>query len=148
MNTLQSILKSKESIHGVTFDVQERHAIYRAMTAYAARQVAEFKTREIKGELPNFFKVLFKMTWDNWILYFRKLAFNRAKKAAQLRAYVENRKVYAIRSSQIGYVLLSTADVEKNKKLRIFGKDVDAIKLTATADYVAMPFSTMKLGKS
>jgi hypothetical protein len=148
MNQLQSILKSKSSIYGVEFDVKERTAIYRAMHDFATRKVSEYRNREIKGELPNFFKVLFKMTWDNWILYFRKLAFNRAKKAAQLRAYVENRKVYAIRSSQIGYVLLSTADVEKNKKLRIFGKDVDAIKLTATADYVAMPFSTMKLGKS
>lgn len=147
MNTLRSILKSKESIHGVTFDAQERTAIYWAMTAYAARRVAEFKTREIKGELPNFFKVIFSATWDNWILYFRKLAFKRAKKAAQLRAYTENRKIYVIRKSQISYILLSTFEVEQNKKLRILGKSVDAMKLTATADYVALPFSTMKVKK-
>jgi len=145
MNQLQSILKSKSSIYGVEFDVKERTAIYRAMHDFATRKVSEYRNREIKGELPNFFKVLFRMNWDNWILYFRKIAFNRAKKAAQLRAYVENRKVYCIRSSQIGYTLLSTADVEQNKKLRILGKNVDAMKLTATADYVALPFSTMKL---
>ena len=148
MNTLQSILKSKESIHNVTFDVQERNAIYRAMVEYSARQVAEFKTREIKGELPNLFKILFKMTWDNWILYFRKLAFKRAKRAAQLRAYTENRKIYVIRKSQISYILLSTFEVEQNKKLRILGKNVDAIKLTATADYVAYPFSIVKVKRS
>jgi len=148
MNQLQSILKSKSSIHEVEFDVKERTAIYRAMTEYAARKVAEFKTREVKGELPNFFKVLFRMNWDNWILYFRKIAFNRAKKAAQLRAYTENRKIYVIRKSQISYILLSTFEVEQNKKLRILGKNVDAIKLTATADYVALPFSTMKVKRS
>jgi len=148
MNTLANILKSKESIHGVKFDAQERHAIYKAMVQYAAKQVAEFKTREIKGELPNFFKVIFSMTWDNWILYFRKIAFRKARKAAQLRAYTENRKVYVIRKSQIGYTLLSTFEVDQNKRLRILGKDVDAIKLTATADYVALPFSTVKVKRS
>jgi len=139
MNTLANILKSKESIHGVKFDVQERNAIYKAMVQYGARQVAEFKTREIKGELPNFFKVIFSMTWDNWILYFRKIAFRKARKAAQLRADTEGYKIYCIRKSQIGYQNLSTLEVNINKKIRVLGKDVDAIQLERVSSFIAYP---------
>ena len=139
MNQLQSILKSKSSIYGVEFDVKERTAIYRAMHDFATRKVSEYRNREIKGELPNFFKVLFRMNWDNWILYFRKIAFNRAKKAAQLRADTEGYKIYCIRKSQIGYQNLSTLEVNINKKIRVLGKDVDAMQLEKVSSFIAYP---------
>jgi len=39
-----------------------------------------------------------------------------AKRQAQTRANVENRKCYVIRKSLIGYEILSTLDIDLNKK--------------------------------
>ena len=139
MNTLSEILRSKESIHDMKFDFNQKNVIYKAMSDFAVLEVRKYRNREIGKELPGFFKTLAKMSWDNWILYFRHLAFKKAKKAAQLRANTENFKVYAIRSGLISYTLLSTLEVRHNKRIRVLGKDTDASKLTATADFVGTP---------
>lgn len=139
MNTLQSILKSKASIYGVDFDAKERTAIYKAMVQYAARQVAEYHNREIKSVGIGGIRLLLSLKWDNIVLWIRQKSFNLAKKKAQHRANTEIRKIYVIRNSMIGYSILSTFEVNQNKKLRILKKDIDAMKLHEVADFIAYP---------
>ncbi len=145
MNQIQSILKSKESIHGVTFDAKERNAIYRAMVQYAAREVAKYHNREIKSIGKRGIRLLLSLKWDNIILWIRQKSFNLAKKKAQLRANTEMRKIYVIRNSMIGYSILSTFEINQNKKLRILKKDIDAMKLHEIADFIAWPQKTNNL---
>jgi hypothetical protein len=64
-----------------------------------------------------------------------------AKRQAQTRANVENRKCYVIQKSLIGYEILSTLDIDLNKKIRVLDKDVNAKKLHEVADFVAYPKS-------
>ena len=139
MKPITEILRSNASKHDVEFDFNQKSVVYRSMADYANLEVKKYRSREISAELPGFFKTLFSMTWDNWILYFRHQSFKKAKKAAQLRANTEGYKVYAIRSGLVSYTLLSTLEVRHNKRIRVLGKNVDAMKLTETADFVAYP---------
>ena len=50
-----------------------------------------------------------------------------------------NRKIYVIRSSDVSYTLLSTKDVELNKRLKILNRQVDAKQLTEQSDFIAYP---------
>ena len=72
-------------------------------------------------------------------MWLRKKRFQRAKRLAQERANLENRKMYCIRSSDIKYEILSTRDIEYNKKLQIFGKNVDFRMLSEMSDFIAFP---------
>jgi hypothetical protein len=62
-----------------------------------------------------------------------------AKRQAQTRANIENRKCYVIQKSMIGYEILSTLDIDLNKRIRILDNDVHAKKLHEIADFVAYP---------
>ena len=62
-----------------------------------------------------------------------------AKRQAQTRANIEKRKCYVIRKSLIGYEILSTLDIDMNKKIRVLDKDINAKKLHEAADFVAYP---------
>jgi hypothetical protein len=65
-----------------------------------------------------------------------------AKRQAQTRANIENRKCYVIRKSLIGYEILSTLDIDINKKIRVLDKNVNALKLHEVADFVAYPYKS------
>ncbi len=136
MNALQNILRSRASIYKVDFTQQQKKAVYRAMNDYALREVSHYRYREIKKVINE--GILF-IRWDNIILRVRRMALKAAKRNAQLRADTENRKIYCIRKSLVGYTLLSTKDVEYNKKIRVLGTNVDALKLAETADFIAYP---------
>ena len=136
---IDDVLDSSLSIAGITLDERQRNAVQAAMYNYSARTVENFEREQNKAavkEALRLFPALFK---GHIMLYLRKKSLNKAVKQAELRAEVENRKMYVIRASNIAYTILSTADIEHNKKIRVFGKDVDAIKLHETADRVIYP---------
>jgi hypothetical protein len=85
------------------------------------------------------FGVYVKTTWDGFILLLRAKNLRLYKKMVQILSNENRRKYYIVRSSEIGYKTFSSADVKLNKKLRIFGKEVDAIKLHETADAIICP---------
>jgi hypothetical protein len=58
-----------------------------------------------------------------------------AKRQAQTRANLENRKCYVIRKSLIGYEILSTLDITLNKRIRVLDKDVNTKKLYEVDDF-------------
>jgi len=131
------LLANLKTFEGIPEKTLKR--IEAAMIEYGLRQVADYKDREIKNVCLYSFKYFPRLTWDNIIWFLRKISFNLAKRQAQTRANVENRKCYVIRKSLIGYEILSTLDINLNKKIRVLDKDVNAKKLHEVADFVAYP---------
>ena len=116
--------------------------IVRAMEEYTTNIIAFRKIEERKEKRRIMFMAFGyfkKLTWEEFIMALRTRSLKRHKKIAQKLANENNRKYYVVRSSDIGYVRFSSADVKMNKNLRIFGKDVTAMKLSETADAVIMP---------
>ena len=136
---IDDVLDSSLSIAGITLDERQRNAVQAAMYNYSARTVENFEREQNKAAVKEALKLFPALFKGQIMLYLRKKSLNKAVKQAELRANVENRKMYVIRASNIAYTILSTADIEHNKKIRVFGKDVDAIKLHETADRVIYP---------
>lgn len=136
---IDDVLDSSLSIAGITLDERQRNAVQAAMYNYSARTVENFEREQNKAALKEALKLFPALFKGQIMLYLRKKSLNKAVKQAELRAEVENRKMYVIRASNIAYTILSTADIEHNKKIRVFGKDVDSIKLHETADRVVYP---------
>lgn len=138
-NMLFSILTSEKSKHNVTFDADQNKAAQSAMNIYAMRVVDRYRANEIKAvniEAVKLFPALFRGEWKMWL---RKRAFLKAKKLAQIRANTENRPVHVIRSSEIAFVVQSTKEVRQLKRVGIYKKNVDAIKMNDAADFTAYP---------
>lgn len=129
------------------YSPSEIRSIEVAMVNYAASEVVRFKDREIKGEMKSFWKLLVKFSWDNALLYARSKVFKKAKRQARLRAETEGRKIYVIRKSAIGYQLMSTLDVQHNKRVRILDKDVDAMTMEQMSDFIATPKNSLGDGR-
>jgi hypothetical protein len=136
-NPRLTLLANLKTLEGISNDKIKR--IEAAMVEYALKQVSDYKDREIKNVFLYSFKYFPRLTWDNIIWRLRKLSFNMAKRQAQTRANTENRKCYVIRKSLIGYEILSTLDIDLNRKIRVLDKNVNALKLHEVADFVAYP---------
>lgn len=133
------ILRSQLSLYNTKLDPDQYRAVEMAMVEFGGRAVVDYRDQETKGIKLEAIK-LFPALWRGDLkLWLRKMAFRKACKQAKTRAEVENRKMYIIRSTEIAYIILSTLEVEQNKKVRVFGKNVDAIKLHETADKVVYP---------
>lgn len=133
----QMILRSKASIFNTKFDSMQVLAAEQAMIVFANDQIDEFskeQNKEVAFEAVKLFPALVK---KQFILWLRKKSFLLACKEAQLRADTEGFKCFVIRSSRIGYTILNTLDIDLNKKIRVLGKDVDAIELEKTASFTA-----------
>ena len=144
MNKTTLILRSKLSQAGQTMTPEQTRCAELAMLDYMALGVATYRENESKAltkEATGLFSSIIKGELKLWI---RNWYFKKAKKEAILRSQMENRKFYVIRKTDIAYQLLSTADVEQGKKLKVLGKHVDAKKLTETADFVAYPKKVLK----
>jgi hypothetical protein len=120
--------------------------ILRAMEEYAKESSSIILDAYIKEQNKAHRRLIFalfgmfgKGTWENFILHYRTWNLKRIKKVYQKISNEDHRKYYIIRSTEIGYVSLSTADVDRNKRTRVFGKHVDAKELTKTADCVILP---------
>ena len=138
-NTLFSILTSEKSKFNVTLDAAQNNAVQSAMHIYAMRMVDKYRANETKAiniEAVKLFPALFRGEWKMWL---RKRAFLKAKKLAQIRANAENRPVHVIRSSEIAFVVQSTKEVRQLKRVGIYKKNVDAIKMNDAADFTAYP---------
>jgi hypothetical protein len=144
------MLQSRLSQRDVKLDLTDKRdinismACELAMLDYASGAIEKYKANEYKalnkeaaGLIPSLVRGELKLWMRNWF-------FKRAKKQAIIRANTENRKCYVIRSSDIAYKILSTKDVEINKRLKVFGKEVNAVKLTEKADFVAYPKRIIK----
>ena len=138
-NQLLEIVKSEESKANIFLNKKETLVALKSMLVYGERAIDNYRkseSKEVKLEAVKLFPSLLKGNYKMWL---RKRSFLKAKKMAQQRANIENRKVYCIRSSEIEYTLLSTQDVLHGKRLNLFGKKVGFLELTAAADFIAMP---------
>ena len=139
MRQFSLILNSRLSQANETLTLAQRTCVHLAMADIAKAAVETYKNNEamaINKEAAGLIPSIIKGEMTLWI---RNWYFKRAKKAAILRANTEQYKVYVIRCSSIAFKLLSTLDVDHNKKIKVLGKDVGAKQLTATASYVAYP---------
>lgn len=135
----QIILKSHLSRAYVSLDEKQTKAVLSAIDQCCAKAILLHKdkqAREVNKEAVSLIPAIVKGSLRLWL---RNWYFKRAKKQAQLKANIENRKTYVIRKSEIAYQILTTKEVELNKRLRIFGKDVDAISLRDNADAICYP---------
>lgn len=138
-NVLFSILASEKSKFNVTFDSAQNNAIQSAMNIYAGRVLDDYREAESKRakiEAIRLFPALIKGEIKLWL---RKRSFIKAKKTAQIRANIENRPVHVVRSSEIAFVVQSAKEVRQLKKVGIYKKNVDAIKMNSAADFTAWP---------
>lgn len=150
MNTRQvvtDVLRSQLSIYNTKLDPDQYRAVEMAMVEFGGRAVTDYRDQEAKSvklEAIKLFPALWKGEFKLWL---RKRAFIKAKKEAQIRANTENRPVHVVRSSEIAFVVQSTKEVRQLKKVGIYKKNVDAIKMNETADYTAYPLKDRTIPK-
>ena len=135
---LQAALKTI----GATVPEQTKEFILRAMNEWAQENVNLIQKnldKERKRIIFMIFGVFASVTWEMFILTIRNRNLKRYKKIYQDISNENGRKYYIIRSTPINYKVMSTSDVNLNKRLRILGKFVDAKKLRETADYIVTP---------
>ena len=138
------VLKSQLSRSNLLLTPAQEHAVELAMLSYATLCVEQFRENEVKNINREAARLLPSIIKGELKLYIRNWYLKRAKKQAQMLADTTNRKHYVIRKTEIAYIILSTQDVELNKKLRILGKNVGAVELTAKADFIAHPLYSKK----
>ncbi len=139
MTARQIILKSQLSRANVTLTEEQSLAVETAMSEFAQMQIMKYRDNQAKENNKEAIKLLPSIVSGQLRLWLRNWYFKKAKKQAQIRADTENRKCYVIRKSEIAYVILSTRDVDMNKRMKILGNSIGAKELTANADYVVYP---------
>lgn len=139
MSEIKDILKSKASILNVKIEGAQATAAELAMIEFATKKIQEYKASESKAINLEAIKLFPALLSGEWKLWLRKRAFIKAKKAAQIRANIEGRPVHIVRSSEIAFVVQSTKEVRQLKKVGIYKKNVDAIKMNSAADFTAWP---------
>jgi hypothetical protein len=137
MNKLQVILRSKLSIQGTELDEVQKTAAYAAMVSYASAKIEEYRALERKRLVAVLKKTFPALYLETWKFKIRRLMLKKSIEKAQVMADTEGYKVYVIRSTEVTYKLMTTLDVDQNKRMRVFGKNVDAIELTKTAAFTA-----------
>lgn len=139
---LDKHLDALEKTKKIQIPIEAKEFILRAMDDYVDWYCIEW-TKSSRFKKPRFLlsagTFFTQIGWVSLVLRLREISFYWHKKMAIRRSNIENRKLYVIRSGELSYVLLSTADIDLNKKLRVFGKYVDAKTLHQTADFVAIP---------
>ena len=139
MNRIEIIIQNKLSQRDLSLTPQQYIAVKEAIVEYAIQAVDAYRRNEVKGVALEAFRFLPSLIKGEIKFWLRKKRFQKAKKEAQSRANLENRKMYAIRTSDIDYKVLSSKDVEYNKKLKVFGKNVDFRMLSEMSDFIAYP---------
>lgn len=139
---LDKHLYALEKTKKIQIPIEAKEFILRAMDEYVDfyfmewGKVSRFKKPRFLLSAGTFFT---QIGWVSLVLRLREISFFWHKNMAIRRSKIENRKLYVIRSGELSYILLSTSDIDLNKKLRVFGKFVDAKTLHQTADFVALP---------
>jgi hypothetical protein len=123
---------------GIKLPKEAKEFILRAMNEYAGVCVSKAIDMKPREKL-SIVKVWLSGTKQEFILHFRLKNLKRAKRMAIKMANEDNRKYYVVRSSETEYTTLSTSDVDHNRRIRVFGKNVDAKTMHQTADFVALP---------
>lgn len=133
------ILASHLSRRFETLNPKQTDAAHDAMLDYSVRMIGQYRANEAKAINKEAAGLFVSLIRGNLKLWLRNYYFKRACKQADTLAKITNRKTYVIRSTDISYLLLSTKDIEMNKKMKVLGKHVDAMELTEKSDYIAYP---------
>ena len=139
VSKINLILKSKLSQYDVTLDDKQTGAVREAMIEYAINTVDAYRTNEVKATAIEQVSLIPSIFNGNLKLWFRKWNFKRAKRIANNRAKIENRKMYCIRTTDIQYMVASTLQVDYVKRKLGLSKSLDFRKLSELSDYIAFP---------
>lgn len=142
MKRTDLIIKSNLSkANAQPLDSKQLMAVETSMSEFALIKIQEFREQENKSaaiEAVGLFPALIKGEWKMWL---RKRSFLKAKKLAQKMANIERRPFYVIRSTEISYIVQSSQTARELRKRGVYKKNVNAIKLRETSDYVANPIN-------
>lgn len=139
---LDKHLMAMQNTIGVYVPERAKEFLHRAMEDYSKSVVDDYIQevgRQKRFVLKPLYGIYARLTWDELVMKVRLFNLKRIKRMVQALSNEDNRKYYIIRSGEVSYIYISTRDVEHNKKIRVFGKNVDAIKLHETADIVITP---------
>ena len=145
MKQYSTLLASRLSQGNETLTAKQLNCVNLAIVDCTVAVLENYRSNEAKAinkEIIGFLPMLIK---GEFTLIIRNWCRKRAQKSAQLMSDTQNMKIYGIRSGNVSYKLLSTADVDHNKKLRILGKNVGAKELTATADFYTTPKERVRI---
>ena len=118
---------------------EARQYIHLAMDEYYNTMAIADNRVKRKRLIAIFWGFFGEQTWEELIFFIRSRRLRRVKNMVQRISNEDNRKYYIVRASETGYKYFSSKDVKLNKKLRVFKKDVDVVKLHETADAVIRP---------
>lgn len=139
---LEKHLMAMQNTIGVKLPKSSEEFILRAMTEYANIVVnlreTQLKTATAKIFYPMLWG-LFKINVESFILRVRAYNLKKKIRSTQRLSNLDKRKYYIIRKNNTKYEVLSTSDIDFNKKVRILDKDVDAKLLHEKADCVIYP---------
>jgi phosphopentomutase len=139
---LERHLLAMQNTIGVYTPVKAKEFILRAMHEYAESAVNEYidgSNKQKRIVLRPLYGIYARLTWDELVMKLRLFNLRRVKRIVQSLSNEDKRKYYIIQVGDVAYKYISTRDIEHNKKIRVFGKNVDAIKLHETADIVVTP---------
>lgn len=118
---------------------EARQYIHLAMDEYYNTMAIADNRVKRKRLIAIFWGFFGEQTWEELIFFIRSRRLRRVKNMVQRISNEDHRKYYIVRASETGYKYFSSKDVKFNKKLRLFKKDVDVVKLHETADAVIRP---------
>ena len=139
-NQLREILKSKMSIHNAgPFTPAQRDAALITAIEYADVRVNEYRAAESKAITIESIRLLPALWKGEYKLWLRKRSFVKAKKAAQIRANIENRPIHVLRVTDVSYTIQSTREVRDLKKAGVYKDRKTSIKVYEMADATMYP---------
>lgn len=112
------------------------------MTMFALAEIRKIQDKDINDQSMSFFKMLFNANYENKILWMRHQMYKVAVKQAKLRSKTEGYKMYVVRSSKIGYTIISSLQLKVGRKFRIMKKEVTREQLETTASLILYPDGT------
>lgn len=147
MTTRKEIILTKhltamQNTIGIKIDPKTHEFIHRAMLEYANEAIKLKTVRDMKARRRLIYALVGiwgKAQWSDFTSKIRAFMLKKAIAEAQRLSNLDRRKRYVIRSTEVAYRTFSTYEIDFNKRIRVFGKDVDAKKLSETADRVILP---------
>ena len=112
------------------------------MTMFALAEIRKRQDKDITDQSVSFFKMLFNANYENKILWIRYQMYKVAVKQAKLRSKTEGYKMYVVRSSKIGYTIISSLQLKVVRKFKLMKKEVSREQLETTASLILYPDGT------
>nr|WP_320022090.1 hypothetical protein [uncultured Draconibacterium sp.] len=112
------------------------------MTMFALAEIRKVQDKDISDQSISFFKMLFHANYENKLLWMRYQMYKIAVKQAKLRSKTEGYKMYVVRSSKVGYTIISSLQLKVGRKFKIMKKEVTREQLETTASLILYPDGT------